>query len=474
MNISSELRKNISHRLQVIIISIVALALALLLIATKSWSESNVIEQLGGAKKLELIVGKSIVLKSSNRIKRVSIAAPEVADFVLLSPFEVYLTGKGAGLTNLTLWHQNFTSVYDIEVIYDISRLKQKLHEILPDEKDLRVISTNDTITLSGTISSTENLSQVLAITRAFAPKDKILNLTQVAGVQQVMLEVRVAEMARTTQKSLGINFSYINGNDFVVSLIGGLANAVTASPTLFPGQAVTALFSVQKNGNTLTGFIDALNEEGLLKILAEPTLVCLSGQSANFLAGGEFPVPVPQDQDTITIEYKQFGVFLDFTPTVLSENRINIVVRPEVSELDFTTAVQFEGFVTPGVTTRQTSTVVQLADGQSFAIAGLLREVVRDRIAKYPILGDIPILGALFRSRSFLKNETELIIIVTAHLVKPLDLAKQTLPTDFYIEPNDMELYLLGWLQGKEKEKPVGPKGEFDGEFGPAMPISN
>jgi pilus assembly protein CpaC len=220
MNISSELRKNISHRLQVIIISIVALALALLLIATKSWSESNVIEQLEGSKKLELIVGKSIVLKSSNRIKRVSIAAPEVADFVLLSPFEVYLTGKGAGLTNLTLWHQNFTSVYDIEVIYDISRLKQKLHEILPDEKDLRVISTNDTITLSGTISSTENLSQVLAITRAFAPKDKILNLTQVAGVQQVMLEVRVAEMARTTQKSLGINFSYINGNDFVVSLI--------------------------------------------------------------------------------------------------------------------------------------------------------------------------------------------------------------------------------------------------------------
>ena len=474
MDIPAELRKNVSHKLQVIVVAIVALALALLLFGTKSWSESNVPEQLGGSKKLELIVGKSIVLKSSNRIKRVSIAAPEVADFVLLSPFEVYLTGKEAGATNLTLWHKDFQSVYDIEVNYDMSRLKQKIHEILPDEKDLRVLAANDTITLSGTISSTENLSQVLAIAEAFAPKKKILNLAKVAGVQQVMLEVRVAEMSRSVQKSLGINFAYINGNDFVVSLIGGVANAITASPTLFPSEAVTALFSVQKNGNTLTGFIDALNEEGLLKILAEPTLVSLSGQNATFLAGGEFPVPVPQDADTITIEYKQFGVFLDFTATVLSENRINIVVSPEVSEIDFTTAIQFEGFVTPGVTTRRTSTTVQLADGQSFAIAGLLREVVRDSIAKFPLLGDIPILGALFRSRQFIKNETELIIIVTAHLVKPLDLAKQTLPTDFYIEPNEMELYLLGWMQGKEKDKPVGPKGEFDGEFGPAMPISN
>lgn len=474
MDISTGLRKNISHRLQVIIIAVFALALALLLIATKSWSESNVIEQVGESKKLELTVGKSIVLKSSNRIKRVSVAAPEVADFVLLSPFELYLTGKESGVTNLTLWHQNFQSVYDIEVKYDISRLKQTLYEILPDEKDLRVIATSDTITLTGTISSTQNFEQVVAITEAFAPKNKILNLVLVAGVQQVMLEVRVAEMGRRMQKSLGINFAYANGNDFVVSLIGGIANAVGASASLLPSQAVTALFGYQKSGNTLTGFIDALSEEGLLKILAEPTLVSLSGQPANFLAGGEFPVPVPQGDDTITIEYKEFGVFLDFTPTVLSENKINIVVAPEVSELDFSTAIQFEGFVTPGVTTRRTSTVVQLADGQSFAIAGLLRDVVRDSFAKVPILGDIPILGALFRSRQFIRNETELVIIVTAHLVKPLDLAKQTLPTDYYIVPNEMELYLLGWMQGKEKEKPVGPKGEFDGEFGPAMPISN
>jgi pilus assembly protein CpaC len=164
----------------------------------------------------------------------------------------------------------------------------------------------------------------------------------------------------------------------------------------------------------------------------------------------------------------------LHFTPIVLSENRINIVVKPEVSDIDFTTAVQFEGFVTPGVNIRRAETTIQLADGQSFAIAGLLRETIRDTISKFPVLGDIPILGALFRSRKFQKSETELIIIATARLIKPLDMAKQTLPTDYYIEPNEMEMYLLGWMQGKEKEKPVGSKGEFDGEFGPAMPISN
>lgn len=474
MDIPTGLRKDVSYKLQVIVVAIIALALTLLFFGTKSWSESNEPEQLGVSKKLELIVGKSIVLKSSNRIKRVSIAAPEVADFVLLSPFEVYLTGKEAGGTNLTLWHANFQSVYDIEVNYDMSRLKQKIHEILPDEKDLRVIVTHDTITLAGTVSSTENLSQVGALAKAFAGKKKILNLAQVAGVQQVMLEVRVAEMSRSLQRRLGINFAYINGNDFVVSLIGGVANAITASPTVFPSDAVQALFSVQKNGNTLTGFIDALNEEGLLKVLAEPTLVALSGQNASFIAGGEFPIPVPQDNNNITIEYKKFGVILYFTPTVLSEDRINIAVEPEVSEIDFSTAVRFEGFVTPGVSIRRATTTVQLADGQSFAIAGLFRETVRDTISKFPVLGDIPILGALFRSRKFQKNETELIIIVTAHLVKPLDLAKQTLPTDYYVEPNEMEMYLLGWLQGKEKEKPVGTKGEFDGEFGPAMPISN
>jgi pilus assembly protein CpaC len=247
----------------------------------------------------------------------------------------------------------------------------------------------------------------------------------------------------------------------------------IDAGPlSLLVSPTINALFRFNSGGNTWTGLIDALKDDGLVKILAEPTLIALSGKTAEFLAGGEFPVPVPQGLGTVAIEYRSFGVRLAFTPTVLSESKINIEVNPEVSELDFTTAIRFEGFVVPGLTTRRASTSVELADGQSFAIAGLLKESLREDIAKYPLLGEIPILGALFRSQAFQKQETELIIIVTPHLVKPLDLAKQTMPTDYYIEPSDVEFYLLGLTEGREKQQPA-TSGELDGEFGHAMPVT-
>jgi pilus assembly protein CpaC len=218
--------------------------------------------------------------------------------------------------------------------------------------------------------------------------------------------------------------------------------------------------------------------DRGLVKVLAEPNLIALSGQTANFLAGGEFPIPVPQELGRTTIDYKQFGVGLQFTPLVLSSGKINMKVAPEVSELDFTNAVSFGGFVIPGITTRRVSTMIELGDGQSFAIAGLLKNNVREIVSKFPIFGDIPVLGALFRSSSFQKNETELIVIVTPHLVKPLDMAKQTLPTDQYIEPNDLEFYLLGNTEGKEKGniKDSTPPadstgGGFEGKFGLIIP---
>jgi len=202
---------------------------------------------------------------------------------------------------------------------------------------------------------------------------------------------------------------------------------------------------------------------------LAEPTLMTLSGQEARFLAGGEFPIPVAQRADTITIEFKTFGVGLVFTPTVLGEDKISLRVAPEVSELDFSNAVSFAGFRIPALTTRRASTVIELASGQSFAIAGLLQESVREAVSKYPVLGDIPILGNLFRSSSFQKSETELIIIVTPHLVKPLDLAKQPLPTDQFIEPNDLEFYLFGQMEGLDR---AGVRtGKLDGKFGYIAP---
>ena len=469
MSIYKKLRK------RVIALRILILLLLTLLSVT-SWAADTMLSQTHESNKLEMVIGKSIVLRSLERIKRVSVAAPEIADFVLLSPYEVYITGKAAGATNLTLWHdKTLRSIYDLEVAYDVALLKQKLHDLLPSERDIFTIGTHDAITLTGTVSSTANQSRVLALAEAYAPKEKIVNLLQVAGVHQIMLEVRVAEMSKSVAKRLGVNFAYIKGDEFAVSLLGGLSSlALGPEGGIFGlSDAITALFRFNSGNSQWTFFVDALKETGLVKILAEPTLIALSGQTATFLAGGEFPVPVPQGLGTVGIDYKEFGVGLSFTPVVLSEDKININVTPEVSELDFSTAIFVEGFAVPGITTRRASTMVQLADGQSFAIAGLLRETVRQNVAKFPLLGDIPILGALFRSTQFRKQESELIIIVTPHLVKPLDLAKQPLPTDYYIEPNDVELYILGLLEGRERKEPGDLTSELDGEFGHAIRIS-
>jgi pilus assembly protein CpaC len=275
------------------------------------------------------------------------------------------------------------------------------------------------------------------------------------------MLEVRVAEMSQSLMRRLGVNFSYLSagGNNFGISLLNNLTSAAVPAPSTIAGAVadnVNWIFRFASGGATWTMFIDALKENGLTKVLAEPTLITQSGRAASFLAGGEFPIPVPQSSSgggtTITIEYKTFGVGLNFTPTVLGNGKISMMVNPEVSELDFTRGVSLQGYIIPSLTTRRVSTVIELGDGQSFAVAGLLKDDVREVVRKFPVLGDIPVLGALFRSTSFQRNETELIIIVTPHLVKPIDMAKQTLPTDAYIEPDDFEFYLLGSLEGRYK----------------------
>jgi pilus assembly protein CpaC len=479
------------------IINIVLLLLALffaIAFSSSSWaSPARVTVNSMAPQKLTLTAGKSLIIESPDRIKRVTVAAPEITDAIVLTPRQIYLTGKAPGLTNVTLWNESraISAVLDIEVVPDVSQLKAKIHELMPQEKDVRVIGTHDAITLSGTVSSSANLSQVMALARSYAPTDKegkqkVINLLEVGGVHQVMLEVRVAEMSRSTMKKLGVNFSYLSdgGNTFGVSVLDNLAAAARPGPGLpTVSTSVNAIVRFLGGGATWTMFIDALKEEGLTKVLAEPTLITLSGKKANFLAGGEYPIPVPQSGGigtTITIEYRTFGVGLNFTPTVLSNKKISMEVNPEVSDLDFSNAVSFQGFVIPSVTTRRVSTVLELADGQSFAVAGLLRDDIREVVRKFPVLGDIPVLGVLFRSSSFQKNETELIIIVTPHLVKPVDMAKQTLPTDQYIEPNDFEFYLMGWLEGagnKETAKPASQRpvvtsgGGLEGDFGHIVP---
>ncbi|MCX5908021.1 MAG: type II and III secretion system protein family protein [Deltaproteobacteria bacterium] len=418
--------------------------------------------------RLELTVGKSVIIAAPAPVRQVSLASPEIADALVISPQQVYLTGKAPGTTTVTVWEteDKVSAVVLLEVSPDISRFKEALYKILPEEKEVQVTATHESITLSGNVSSATSLSQVLAMAEAYFPK-KVINVLQVSGVHQVMLEVRVSEMSRSLLKRLGFNFNYIgsNGQNIGMSMLNNLTKLPQAG---FPASGVevsdkiTGIFRFLKGGVSWTAFIDALKEEGLIKVLAEPTLITLSGKNASFLAGGEFPIPIPQSSGAgfiVTITYKPFGVGLNFTPTVLSGNRINLQVAPEVSELDFSQAVTISGFVVPSLTTRRVSTNIELADGQSFAIAGLLKSDVREIVSKFPVLGDIPILGALFRSTSFQKNETELIIIVTPHLVKPIDMSKQTLPTDQFIEPNDFDFYLMGKLEGEDKGKPANPQ---------------
>jgi len=443
---------------------------------------------------LSVAVGKSVTLKTAIPVKRVSIGAPEVADFVILSPTLIHLTGKAPGTTNLALWgNGDILAIYDLEVLIDVTHLKEKLNAVLPDEKNLKVAAAHDSVTLSGTISSASSLSQAVAVAEAYAPKNKIINLVQVAGVHQVMLEVRVAEMSRSLARRLGVNFNYVTGGgNFGVSKLTNLTELVpfTGANLLTPNapfgtlvtRTINALFRFETSDAVWSGFLDALKEEGLVKILAEPTLIAMSGQTAEFLAGGEFPVPEAQGLGSVAIDYREFGVKLSFTPTVLSDDRINIQVSPEVSDLDFTTAVVMEGTVIPGRRIRGVSTVIELADGQSFAVAGLLEDNVRTLISKFPVLGELPVLGVLFRSKEFRRRQTELVIVVTPHLVRPLDKEKQPLPTDSFIVPNDKEFYLLGLLEGREKPKSrsseetslprvLGKNEGLDGEFGHTLP---
>jgi pilus assembly protein CpaC len=424
--------------------------------------------------KLELTSGKSKVLDLPVAIKRASLANPEVADTVVLSPTQLYLTGKATGVTNLTLWNESgkMMGMYDVVIAPDLSRLKENLHKTLSEEQGILVTSSHDHITLSGTASSANNLSRALSIAEAYAPK-KVINSMQVGGVQQVMLEVRVAEMNRELIKRLGINFSAVGPNEFGVSLLGGLTTLTgltnpgvgggAATVTTAVSQAIQLVFGFDTGSVSWTGFIDALKEQNLVKVLAKPTLVALNGQEAAFLAGGEFPIPVPQAFGLVTIQFKKFGVGLVFTPNIMNSKHISLNVSPEVSELDFTNALKTQGFTIPAITTRRATTTIELADGQSFAIGGLMRDNVRESVKKVPFLGEIPILGALFRSSSFQKNETELLIIVTPHLVKPLDMTAQTLPTDYYVEPNDFEFYFMGFPE----------KGGFGGKVGQRSPAA-
>lgn len=424
---------------------------------------------------VQVEVNRMIKLRAGEPVMRAMVINEKIAEIYISdtqSPNWVFVAGKSIGTTQLTLWGNNnrMLGTFEITVRPDVSSLKKQLHDIFPQE-NIQVNSSGGSITLSGTVSGAAKLDKVLTVANAYAP-EKIVNLLQVGGVQQVMLEVRVAEITKKVGHELGVNF-YVDGSKgFGINMLGSLLT-IDQDSKLTYSTAVNALFKINDGNTTYIGAIDALQEDGLAKILAKPTLIAQSGQSASFLAGGEFPFPVVNDNDT-AIEWKPFGVALNFTPTVLGDNRISLQVTPEVSDLDYSRTVSYGSYVLPAINTRRMSTMIELGDNQSFAIGGLLKNNVRESIAKFPVLGDIPVLGALFRSTSFQKDDTELVVVVTPHLVKPIDGEQIPLPTDSFISPTAFELLMLGKMEAGNKKGTAtagGAPSSLEGNFGHIIP---
>jgi len=412
----------------------------------------------GGGLGAEVVVGvgKSTIVQIPGPYSDIRIADPKIADIAPINQHSVYVVGKGVGATALTAYgpgRQLLLSV-NVQVSSDIDSFKSRLHEILPNETKVSVKPANQSTVLYGTVSSPAVLQRVLTLAETYSP-GKVVNMLSVEGTQQVMLSVRLVEMDRSAAKDLRLNVQQTptTTNPSVSGTTGDtLVNAGQTALQTFG--TISTMFKV--GGGDLTVLFDALETKGLVKTLAEPTLVTTSGETANFLAGGEFPIPVSQTSaglgtlPTITVEFKQFGVSLAFTPTILSDGLINMVVNPEVSSIDPTTSVTLGSISVPGIKVRRVHTTVELRDGESFTIAGLMQDNYQDDIRQYPFLGDLPILGPLFRSTGYQQDQTELVVVVTPHLAVPRKGTIAT-PADDFVPPSDFELFLFGNQTGEK-----------------------
>ncbi|MBF0372799.1 MAG: type II and III secretion system protein family protein [Alphaproteobacteria bacterium] len=422
---------------------------------------------------LVVAVNKSQVVRLDQPFRELSVGNPQIADVLPLTNRSVYVLGKALGTTNLSVYgpRKELLAVLDLVVGHDVGGIKTRLNDLMPGEP-IEVRAVNDSVVLSGRVSSPQIAGRAAQVAERFAP-GKVTNLLEVNGSQQVMLAVRIAEVSRSVARELGIKPSFIlGGEDFF---------AFDTLDTLDLNRFATALGHWTTPFVTLDLLLDALEEKGVVKILAEPNLVAMSGDTANFLAGGEFPVPVARNTDddgdvTITIEFKQFGVSLAFTPTVVGRDLINLVVSPEVSQIDRQNAVTLSGFMIPGLSTRRATTTVELRDGQSFAIAGLLQSDFSDQVRQLPGIGDVPVLGALFRSSEFQRRESELVIIVSPRLVRPVESNMLAAPTDGFLPPSDLDLFLMGRVEAPASamarpvsaRRALGPQGGgIEGQYG-------
>lgn len=410
----------------------------------------------GYAGQLALPIGGSKILKFNQPIGRVLLGDPKIGDVVPLSDRTLYVMGRAAGMTNLTVMRGDSATpiaTLDLRVGYDVDGLKRALSELMPGEP-LEVSARGDGLVVTGLASSSVVAARAAALAEHYAP-EKVVNLMSVRGAEQVMLSVHVAEVQRSALKQLGITSLQGFWDD-----TGG---AFTLPPFTANPDAVLNLFGHTTLGNfTVEGLFNALESKGYATTLAEPRLTALSGETAVFFAGGEIPVPVPQlastGQSQITIDYKPYGVSVGFTPTVVGDT-INLVVAPEVSALDRENAVVLQGFRVPALTTRRAKTTVELKNGQSFAIAGLIKKDFSDTLKGLPGIQNVPVLGALFRSTSFQNNETEVVIIVTVHLARPTTRQNLLLPTETSKAPAEAELFLLPNTDKPVKKRPEGQR---------------
>ena len=451
---------------------------------------------------------KSRVVVVDLPTSRVAVGNPDVADIVVIGPTQMYLLAKDIGTTNVLFWGRDNRLVgsINLEVVHDLDGLKTKLHQLMPGEP-IQVYSAQRSIILKGRASSvlamnaavrvaegylaqvqtakkTDQFEQESASRREDKAVGNVINLIEVSGSQQVMLEVKIAEISRTELKRLNAQFNAISKGSN--GAFGGVNGGASFPDVLFsPGGvrlpaldglapwgpaidefaptpmtiANQGLFGTFINGNFLFNMaIDAAKEKGLAKVLAEPTLTTLTGQEAEFLSGGEFPIPISDGQGGTSIEFRKFGIGLKFLPVVLSDGRINLKINASVSELVDTASLilrvpgaSSSNFV-PALRERSASGTVELGDGQSMGLAGLIDDHLREVVTKFPGLGSLPILGALFRSSEYQKGQTELVILVTPHLARPVAPGSVTLPTDKFIEPSDADFYLWGRIEGTAK----------------------
>ena len=458
-----------------IVIGIAAmLLLAPLSLGGRAMAQQNTSATIAGAKPIPSIISlplnKGELYALPADVRDVLVANADIADVVIKTPRLAYIFSRAVGDTNVFFLDAEGGQILRLElhIEHDLSALRETLASIFPNEK-VEVTPANEQIIITGTVKTATVAEDIRQIVRRFVEgDDEVVNMLQIKSVQQVLLRVRISEMQRSVVKELGFNTNFdlnANGNrpftDVRSALNAGTQTAFARNAggatgiagginaTVFPNsfgtfqlQLFTGLF------DALSVLIDYLERQGMVKTLAEPNLTAVSGENANFLVGGEFPVPSGLDnQGNIVIEFRQFGVVLSFTPVVLDSGLISIKISTEVSTLSFETQITLAGVVIPGLAVNRAETTVEMPSGGSLIIAGLLQDDISDTIEGVPGLKDLPILGALFRSTSFQKRQTELVISVTPYLIRPISQSEVTLPTDGFAPASDFDRYLLGRL---------------------------